>query len=93
MIFAAGSKLRPYETQVLLDTGGTHKFVPLEPEVTCLSGVAPFLTSRARNEDSIRIAGYSEVTARNPPGASTSSLKLALMGLNPRGTPTVFALY
>jgi hypothetical protein len=30
MIFAAESKLkRPYEIQVLLDTGGTHKFVPL----------------------------------------------------------------
>ena len=29
MIFAAGSKLKPYEIQVLLDTGGTHKFVPL----------------------------------------------------------------
>ena len=29
MIFAAGSKLKPYEIQVLLDTGGTPKFVPL----------------------------------------------------------------
>jgi hypothetical protein len=29
MIFAAESKLKPYEIQVLLDTGGTHKFVPL----------------------------------------------------------------
>ncbi|SPF39501.1 hypothetical protein SBA1_280040 [Candidatus Sulfotelmatobacter kueseliae] len=29
MIFAAGSKHKPYEIQVLLDTGGTHKFVPL----------------------------------------------------------------
>ena len=28
MIFAAGSKLKPYEIQVLLDTGDTHKFVP-----------------------------------------------------------------
>jgi hypothetical protein len=30
MIFAAGSKLKPYEIQVLLDTGGTHKFVPYQ---------------------------------------------------------------
>ncbi len=29
MIFAAGSKLKPYEIQVPLDTGGTYKFVPL----------------------------------------------------------------
>jgi hypothetical protein len=29
MIFAAGSELKPYEIQVLLDTRGTHKFVPL----------------------------------------------------------------
>jgi len=29
MISAAESKLKPYEIQVLLDTGGTHKFVPL----------------------------------------------------------------
>ena len=29
MILAAGSKLSRYEIQVLLDSGGTHKFVPL----------------------------------------------------------------
>ena len=29
MIFAAGGKLTSYDIQVLLDTEGTHKFVPL----------------------------------------------------------------
>ena len=28
MIFAAGSKHKPYEIQVLLDTEGRHEFVP-----------------------------------------------------------------
>ena len=42
MIFAAGSKLKPYEIQVLLDTEGRHEFVASLARATCLSGVAPF---------------------------------------------------
>jgi hypothetical protein len=55
MIFAAGSKLKPYEIQVLLDTGGTHKFVPLltRSDVFLWCGTLSYF--EGPNEDSIRL--------------------------------------
>jgi hypothetical protein len=85
MIFAPGSKLKPYQIQAPMDTRGAHKFVPLYPEVTCLLVWRPFLLREPLKmlsgwwadlplQDQGRVARY-PITNRNgvPPGTLSKS--------------------